>query len=54
MSQPEDQPHAGGKHLIHDKEKNGAINTITNTIPVVTIVSLRVGHVTRETSCRTC
>src|SRR5580693_7958576 len=23
MPQPEDQPHAGGKHLIHDEEKHG-------------------------------
>jgi hypothetical protein len=29
------------------------MNTITKTIAVVTTVSLRVGQVTRETSCRT-
>ena len=30
------------------------MNTITNTIAVVTPVSLRLGQVTRETSWRTC
>src|SRR5262245_22529049 len=36
------------------KKKAAAMNTITNTIAVVTTVSLRLGQVTRETSWRTC
>src|SRR5579884_1091952 len=36
------------------KKKAAAMNTITNTIAVVTSVSLRVGQVTRANSWRTC
>ena len=39
MPQPENQPHAGGKHLIHDEEKSAAINTITSATAVVTMGS---------------
>src|SRR5271155_3546801 len=36
------------------KKNAAAMNTMTNTIAVVTVVSLRVGQVTRANSWRTC
>ena len=36
------------------KKNKAAMMTMTNTMPVETIVSLRVGHVTFEVSWRTC